>query len=145
MNLSQQITRKERHRQTVRRKIVALDERRRELVALERSAAAEVARLRQVEREERRANAERSGLDPHRQAGRYVDVALGVFRDVGAVISQREVGVRGAIPNGTLTHAMKALAADGLIEKVGRKDNRSEEWRLTAKGRVTETVRRPGS
>lgn len=83
------------------------------------------------------------GLDPHIQAGRYAETALTVFRDADGPLSQSEVGRRGGIGTGTLTHAIKALESDGLIRETGKRDGRSKVYTLTPKAKRTR--RRAGS
>lgn len=86
-------------------------------------------------------------LTPHAQAGRYATVALGVLRSAGEPLSQSQVGSRGGIGTGTLTHAMQALVSDGLIVPTGKRSSRSMVYRLTPKGRRARglTRRPPGS
>ena len=91
-----------------------------------------------------RGRASRAGIDPRVQAGRHYDGALDVLRSAETPLSRVWIGRLGGIPSGTLTHAMKALAADGLVEMTGERDGRSDIFRLTEKGRRG-TRRPPGS
>lgn len=77
----------------------------------------------------------REAPSPHSQAGRHVGAALTVLRRATKPLSQAEIGRRGNIGTGTLTHAMKALESDGLVKPTGEFEGRSRVYGLTAKGR----------
>lgn len=115
------------------------------LAARERRMLAEVAALRADPKPTSRRKP-RSGADPHVQAGRYVGLTLDAFKKARRPLSQREAGLRGGAGRGTLTHAIKALKQDGLIEPTGERDGRSMVYRLTDKGRAGRAVtrRKPG-
>lgn len=81
----------------------------------------------------------RTDLDPRVQAGQTnMRAAHLALVDLGGEARQADIGERAGIGSGTLTWSMKALEADGVVERLDGFDRRSPVFRLVDGGdRVT--------
>jgi hypothetical protein len=93
-------------------------------------------------RERLRAGGRRRDLDPHKQAGpKNVDLMEKTFRRLGEASVAEATREAGSEP-GHQTWAIRALEADGVIERTGERRGVSVVYRYKKRGRVTRI--RPG-
>ncbi len=105
-------------------------------------AATRRARVKEIERAitaragKRRPRAEDGRLEPHVQAGRANVARLRtVFRQARRPITQAHAGKCAGMNSGTMTYAVRALLADGLIEPTGAMMGKSPEYRFVSRAR----------
>lgn len=97
----------------------------------------------------RRAPRPTAELDPHTQAGaKNLEKTRRALPRLGEVFTQAELGRKSGVGTGTLTWAIRALEADGVIEATGNVGpRRSREYRIVDEVAERRQARkmRPGS